>query len=73
MHACKFQHTKQLNGCFLLCITVAKTMSIKHDLLGMQRDGPLLKRGGERLGNWKYFSDMIIATTLVKALQISSG
>ena len=25
-----------------LCTTVAKTISIKHDLLGMQRDGPLL-------------------------------
>ena len=25
-----------------LCTTVEKTMSIKHDLLGMQRDGPLL-------------------------------
>ena len=29
-----------------LCTTVAKTMSIKHDLLGMQREQSVNKRGG---------------------------
>ena len=54
-------------------------MSIKHDLLGNAEGlsspvkNKVLMKGGGVNGNWTYLHDMTIATTLAKALQISSG